>query len=110
MVVVDFPRTLAKSFPGAVVLDRRLALRDDPPPAGRLAILAHEMVHLWWPNGMRVTGPGAGALQEGLAEYGSSRAVGDILGPAAEALCLARGGFSAIATSGRLCHGHKNSS
>jgi hypothetical protein len=86
VVVVDFPRPLAKSFPGAVVLDRRLALKDDPPPAGRLAILAHEMVHLWWPNGTRVTGPGAGALQEGLAEYGSSRAVGDILGPAAEAL------------------------
>jgi hypothetical protein len=86
VVVVDFPQALAKSFPGAVVLDRRLALRDDPPPAGRLAILAHEMAHLWWPNGMRVTGPGAGALQEGLAEYGSSQAVGDILGPAAEDL------------------------
>ncbi|MFQ5718433.1 MAG: PDZ domain-containing protein [Acidobacteriota bacterium] len=84
VAVVDFPRRMAKAFPGALVLDRRLALGDGAPPAGRLAILAHEAAHLWWANGVRTTGPGASALQEGLAEYAACRVIGSLVGPSAE--------------------------
>ena len=85
VVIVDFPRRMAKAFPGVLVLDRRLALEDGAPPAGRLAILAHEAAHLWWANAVRATGTGAAALQEGLAEYAACRVVGELIGPAAEA-------------------------
>ncbi len=85
IAVLDFPAPMAKSYPGTIVLDRTLAQRDGPPPAGRVAILAHEVAHQWWPGAVPVQGPGAGTLQEGLAEYGACRALGGILGPAAEA-------------------------
>jgi hypothetical protein len=84
VVVVDFPRPLAKSLPGALFLDRRLAERNGPPPASRVAVLAHETAHLWWPNAVPAVGPGRGALHEGLADYAACRTVGDLLGQRAE--------------------------
>lgn len=84
VIVVDYPRPLAKALPGALFLDRRLVQQNGPPPAGRVAVLAHEAAHLWWPNRVRSRGPGASALHEGLAEYAACRAVGSILGAVAE--------------------------
>lgn len=84
VVLVDFPRPLAKSFPGALILDRRLAARNGPPPASRVAILAHEAAHQWWGNVVRVKGPGRSALQEGFAEFMACHVVGDLLGLEAE--------------------------
>ncbi|MCZ6649251.1 MAG: PDZ domain-containing protein [Acidobacteria bacterium] len=84
VIVVDYPRPLAKALPGALFLDRRLVQRNGPPPASRVAVLAHEAGHLWWPNRVRSRGPGASALHEGLAEFGACRVVRGILSPAAE--------------------------
>lgn len=84
VIVVDYPRPLAKALPGALFLDRRLVQRNGPPPASRVAVLAHEAAHLWWPNRVRSRGPGASALHEGLAEFGACRVVGVVLGSAAE--------------------------
>jgi hypothetical protein len=80
VIVIDFPRPLAKSLPGALFLDEALAARNGPPPASRVAILAHETAHLWWPNRIRSVGPGASALHEGLAEFAACRVVEGILG------------------------------
>jgi hypothetical protein len=80
VIVIDFPRPLAKSLPGALFLDESLAVRNGPPPASRVAILAHETAHLWWPNRVRSEGPGASALHEGLAEFAACRVVAGVLG------------------------------
>jgi len=77
VIVVDYPRPLAKALPGALFLDRRLVERNGPPPASRVA-------HLWWPNRVPSQGPGASALHEGLAEFGACRVVRGILSSAAE--------------------------
>jgi len=83
VVVVDYPRPLAKALPGALFLDGRLVARDGPPPASRVAVLAHETAHLWWPNRVPSRGPGGSALHEGLAEFAACRVVSAVLGPAA---------------------------
>ncbi|MFQ5768535.1 MAG: M1 family aminopeptidase [Acidobacteriota bacterium] len=85
VITLDLPLPLAKAFPGLLILDRRLASGPMVPPAGRIATVAHEAAHLWWANHVGLEGPGAASLQEGLAEFGAARALGDILGEASEA-------------------------
>ena len=85
VVVLNFPSPTAKAFPGALLVDERLARGDEAPPAGRLAVLAHEAGHLWWGNAVEASPSAGGAtLMEGLAEYGACRAVGQVAGPEAE--------------------------
>ena len=85
VVMLDFPTPSATAFPGALLVDERLARGDEAPPAGRLAVLAHEAAHLWWGNAVEAGAADGGAtMMEGLAEFGACRAVGEIAGPEAE--------------------------
>lgn len=87
--LVEVPRELArKAGFNAATLQGFALINSNAfkvPPSQFNALLewyGHEFSHSWWPHTVAMKRPGGWATEEALAEYGGSRAVETIAGPA----------------------------
>jgi hypothetical protein len=94
--MASFGGSGARGYPFTLLLDRAQGYFQGGLSGwldlmfSRRHVLLHEMAHTWWGNAVTGIGKGSVWLNEGMANYGSMRALGALFGKAAEQEAIRR--------------------
>lgn len=94
--LISFGGSGARGYPFTLLLDRRENFFNGRLQKGidrlfsKRQVLLHEMAHTWWGNAVTGVGQGSIWLNEGLANYASIRALGELYGEDVESKAIRR--------------------